>query len=150
MTNQSGQVLSLEREFKATREQLFDAWTNPELLVRWFGPVGCRVESASMDVVEGGKYNIVIVVKNDVEVRHFGQYVLIEAPKRLVFTWVLADQECPGSRCVHCETLVDVTFEACDAGTRIKLTQEKLPNKAALDGHKFGWTSSLESLAGMF
>ena len=46
-------TLSLTRDFNAPREKVFQAWTDPEILMKWFGPKGVTTESARIDLKVG-------------------------------------------------------------------------------------------------
>ena len=51
------QTLRMERVFAATPEQLFDAWTKADQLVRWWGPEGVTIPRHELDIREGGVCN---------------------------------------------------------------------------------------------
>lgn len=48
--------LFMSRVFAAPRRLVFDAWTKPELFVRWFGPHGWSVPVCEINLRTGGKY----------------------------------------------------------------------------------------------
>ncbi len=141
------QTLEICREFNAPIQALFDAWTNAEVLAKWFGPEGFSVVDAQTDLSVGGKYEISIQSPDNNIIKHFGEYVEINVPNSLIFTWQLKDQTCPGSEDQNVNTLVSLLFAETDKGTSLTLTHEKLPDQAAYAGHQFGWQSSLESLS---
>ncbi len=145
-TSSARAVLILTRIFHAPIEEVFEAWTNAEVLADWFGPVGFRVTTAEIDLRLGGKYLIVLQPPEGEAIKHFGEYVEITPPTKLVFTWVLQNQTCRGSVNQCAETLVTLDFKRLDQSTEIQLSHEHLPNKEAYDGHQFGWTSSFECL----
>jgi len=51
-------TLNLRRIFKAPREKVFRAWTDPEELKKWWGPEGYATPSAEVDLRVGGKYRL--------------------------------------------------------------------------------------------
>jgi len=140
------QTLEICREFAAPIQAVFDAWTQVEVLAKWFGPEGFAVLNAQIDLSVGGKYEISIQSPDNNIIRHFGEYVDIKTPNSLIFTWQLRDQTCAGSEGHHVTTLVTLLFEETTKGTLLTLTHEKLPDQAAFAGHQFGWQSSLEAL----
>jgi uncharacterized protein YndB with AHSA1/START domain len=141
-------TVHLQREFSASPERLFNAWTRPEMLNDWFGPEGFRVIESSATVEVGGKYRIVIESPQGVVIEHFGEYVDVSRYNRLVFTWVLDDQRCVGSENQRAITLVTLRFDAlATERVMLDLLHERLPDRTARDGHLFDWTQSLESLA---
>lgn len=139
--------LVVSRVFAAPIQRVYEAWTQAEVLAQWFGPEGFKVVEAECDVAVGGRYEMLIQSPDNNTIKHFGEYVEINAPERLVFTWVLEDQACQGSQDQHATTLVTLDFKTVDNGTSLTLTHEKLPDQAAYNGHKFGWESSFEALA---
>ena len=139
-------VLVLKRIFSAPVERVFDAWTKAEVLANWFGPEGFSVNHSEVQLHVGGSYDIQICSPDGKHIRHFGDYLEINKPHNLVFTWMLADQDCKGSEGLASETIVSLEFKRIKDTTELTLTHEQLPSKEAYDGHKFGWTSSLNSL----
>ncbi len=139
-------VLVLKRIFSAPVERVFDAWTKPEVLANWFGPEGFSVNRSEVQLHVGGRYDIELCSPDGKHIRHFGNYLEISKPHKLAFTWMLVDQACKGSEGLVAETIVSIEFIRIEQTTELTLTHEQLPSKEAYDGHKFGWTSSLNSL----
>jgi uncharacterized protein YndB with AHSA1/START domain len=137
------QVLRLERMIAAPPERLFELWTEPGELVKWWGPDGYDIPEHALDVRPGGRWRT--TMRSPEGTRHTvsGVYRAIEPPRRVVFTWAW-DQD-DGSR-GH-ETEVTVTFEPAPGGTRLVLLQQTFQNAQARDNHQKGWTSSLDCLA---
>ena len=144
---QGYQALHLKRIFNAPIEKVFAAWSDAKQLALWFGPLGFVVVKSEVNLVVGGEYNIVIQSPDGQQIRHFGEYVAVSPPTKLVFTWVLENQACGGSQNQQANTLVSIHFTAVAEGTQIELSHERLPNKEAYDGHSFGWNSSFDALA---
>ena len=140
------ETLVLTREFHAPVDRVFAAWTQAELLAQWFGPEGFTVLESSVNCYAGGQYEITIESADKTRIRHWGEYVLVEAPARLIFTWVLDNQDCQGSKALCATTLVELNFVERGGVTELTLKHEKLPGQVALDGHRFGWLSSFECL----
>ena len=144
-TSSAQTILTLRRVFNAPIERVFEAWTKAGVLVNWFGPVGFTVTASDIDLRRGGAYLIALRSPEGMAIKHFGKYVEVTPPERLVFTWLLENQACNG--CVNqcAETLVSIDFKRVDESTEIRLTHEHLPNKEAYDGHEFGWSSTFDS-----
>ena len=140
------EVLELKHEFNAPIEKVFLAWTTPEYLVKWFGPQEFEVLSAEVDLQFKGKYSITLKSPDNKIIEHSGEYLEIEKPNKLVFTWILENQACGGSAGHYEVTIVDLSFTQQQELTILYLRHERLPNKASYDGHKFGWQSSLKGL----
>jgi len=143
-------TLSLNRDFNAPPEKVFQAWTDPRIMARWFGPDGAEVQSAEIDLEVGGEYRLTLKEPDgSVAVLH-GAYREIDPPRKLIFTWILDGQACEGSAGLHAETVVTLVFEDQGGATRLVLTHDFLPTEESRDGHFTGWTDSLESLAKLF
>jgi uncharacterized protein YndB with AHSA1/START domain len=99
-------VLVITRVFDAPRSLVFKVWTQPEHLVRWWGPRGFTTPSCKMDVRAGGAYRTCIRSPEGKDYWMRGVYREIVEPDRLVFTfaWEVEEGQ-PGH-----ETLVTVTF----------------------------------------
>ena len=85
-------TLVIERVFKAPPDKVFAAWTDPAILVKWFGPEGFSVPEHSLDVREGGAWRTVMVSPKGEPHTASGVYREIAPPRRLVMTWAW-DQE---------------------------------------------------------
>ncbi len=138
-------TLTLRRVFNAPIARVFEAWTKAEVLARWFGPVGFTVTASEIDLRKSGEYLIALRSPEGMAIKHFGKYVEVTPPERLVFTWLLENQACRGSKNQCAETLVSIDFKRVNESTEVQLTHEHLPNKEAYDGHVYGWSSTLDS-----
>ncbi len=135
-------VLELERLIPAPPERVFEYWTEPELVAKWFGPGDFDVPSSQLDLRPGGKWRTTIRSPEGKLRTVSGVYSAIDPPRRLVFTWAWDDDD--GVR-GH-ETQVTVTLEPTPGGTRLRLVQEDFQNREVRDLHSGGWGSSLSKL----
>jgi uncharacterized protein YndB with AHSA1/START domain len=78
--------LSLSRIIDASREKVFKAWTDPELLKRWFAPLPWTTPHAELDVRPGGANLIVMKGPQGQEFPNRGIYLEVVENERLVFT----------------------------------------------------------------
>jgi uncharacterized protein YndB with AHSA1/START domain len=76
------------REFDAPRDLVFDVFTKPEHVRKWFAPFTCEVTKCSIDLRVGGEYHIVFVTEDGGECSFRGTYLEIEPPNRVVSTWL--------------------------------------------------------------
>jgi uncharacterized protein YndB with AHSA1/START domain len=74
----------MTRVFDAPRRLVFDAWTRPELFVRWFGARGWTVPVCEIDLRPGGAYRYVMRGADGAEITMRGVYREVEPPERLV------------------------------------------------------------------
>lgn len=134
--------LELTRHIPASPEDVFAAWTDAESLRHWMCPGGVEEARAELDVREGGSYRIDMVEGDEVH-RHRGEYLEVDPPRRLVFTWI---SPATGEE----ESRVTVQLEGRKDGTRLRLVHERLPDADTADRHRAGWTQILEKLSARF
>jgi uncharacterized protein YndB with AHSA1/START domain len=138
-----------ERELVVTRtidgpaQIVFDAWTEPELLKRWWVPesVPITLLSCELDVRVGGTYRFVFQVDPTTTMAFFGRYLEVSPPSRLVWT----NEEGEGDAVV-----TTVTFDETEGRTRL-VVHDLYPSKDALDdaiasGSTAGWDEMLDQL----
>src|SRR4029079_16263900 len=88
VTTPSDRAIVMTRVFNAPRRLVFEAWTKPELLARWFGPRGWTVPVCEIDLRPGGAYRYVLRGPDGAEMGMRGVYREIVPPERLVCTEV--------------------------------------------------------------
>ncbi|HEY5320969.1 MAG TPA: SRPBCC domain-containing protein [Galbitalea sp.] len=87
MTETEG--MTITRTFRAPRELVFDAWTNPVHFARWWGgdTVEVPADSVEMDVRVGGSWKATMVLpEGGHEIHWVGEYLEVDPPERLVLT----------------------------------------------------------------
>jgi uncharacterized protein YndB with AHSA1/START domain len=139
-----GTTLQVRRTIPASREAVFRAWTDPDVVRQWFGARGGSTLHADMDVRVGGRYRL------DMESSLgtgsiFGEYLEVTPPERLVYTfrWDRVPVAIP-------DTQVTVEFLELEAATEVVITHERQPSRAVSEFHAWGWDGSLEKLAALF
>jgi len=137
-------ALRLEREFDAPPEEVFDAWTSPEVLRRWWAPAptwespGCEV-----DLRVGGRYRLTMREGEGGQLHAVaGEYREIDRPRRLVYTWCWE----AGGMNPGLVTLVTVDFIALGERTRVVLEHAGLESEALLTRHRAGWEGAMNNL----
>jgi uncharacterized protein YndB with AHSA1/START domain len=142
-TESAERELVITRVFDAPRGLVFKAWTEPERVVRWWGPRGFTMPTCKMDVRPGGVFHYCMRSPEGTDHWLQGVYREIVEPERLVLTWTWEDAEGkPGH-----ETLVTVSFAEDGAKTKVTLHQAVFETITARDAHQGGWTSTLDRLA---
>lgn len=136
MTGEDDGGIRLERMLPAPVGDVFAAWTEPERMARWLSPRGHAEVDA--DPVVGGRLRVVMI-DGDVRIEHDGEFLEVQPPVRLVFTW--------RSRHTGGEPSV-VTVDLHDEGgaTRLVLHHDRLPSDAR-PSHEGGWGAILHRLA---
>jgi uncharacterized protein YndB with AHSA1/START domain len=136
-------ALVMTRLFDAPRELVFDAFTNPDRLVSWWGPNGCTVISCDADSRVGGAWRISMRSPKGIVERQRGVYQEVVRPERLAFTYAFEDDAGqPGH-----QTLVTLTFADERGKTRLTLQQATFDTVLNRDDHVRGWTEALDHLA---
>ena len=139
--NQPVHAIVMHR-FDAPAARVFAAWFDPVWLGRWmFGP-GVRDEQIvrlTLDARVGGKFSFV-VNRQGTEIDHVGEYLEIDRPHLLVFTWARRDSLPETSR-----VIVEITPR--DFSCEVKLTHMMGANWSAfVDKAAASWTKMLDAL----
>lgn len=129
--------LSITRRIPASPKDVFDAWTDAESMRTWMRPADGADARVTLDVRVGGKYRIDMIGGNGRVYEHTGEYLVIDRPRTLKFTWISEGTEQRAST---------VTIELRPVGkeTELTLTHEGLPSAKATAGHTKGWTEILD------
>ena len=130
-------LLVVRRVVAVPREEVFDAWLDAESLQHWMRPGDVGRATAEVDARVGGKFRIVMH-HGGRDNAHWGEYLAIERPSRLSFTWISEYTDLQ-------PTVVTIDFLDKDGGTEVVLTHRRLPPER-VDAHRGGWSSILEKL----
>jgi uncharacterized protein YndB with AHSA1/START domain len=135
-----GETLRLQRTFQASAEDVFDAWTNEEVMRRWFhGEHGWETPEAIVDLRVGGALRVVMRDPvGGVEHGGRGRYTEIERPSRLAFTWTWDGEERV--------TQIEIEFEEADGATTVRFTHSGLRDEASARSHEGGWSNCFDHL----
>ena len=138
--------LTIVRIFDAPREEVFKAWTEPELFAQWFGEHGSTVpvDAASMDVRPGGAWRAVMLIGPDTELVFSGHYREVEEPAHLLLT--VTDQDHDDAVAVE---LVSVDLDDLGDG-RTKMTFSQRGGNLPPDQYDMtmrGWLAFFERQA---
>jgi uncharacterized protein YndB with AHSA1/START domain len=136
-------ALRLERTFEASPDEVFDAWTNPEVLKRWWaaGP-DWETPAAEVDLREGGRYRLSMRDPANNEIHTvIGEYREVQRPGRLVYTWRWETGSSEPN-----ETVVTVEFHGRGGATDVVLVHEGLGSEQSRGAHEHGWVGVLENL----
>jgi uncharacterized protein YndB with AHSA1/START domain len=133
-------MLELRRVLPAPADEVFDAWTRPELMVQWFAPASMTTPAASVDLREGGAYRVEMQGPDGGRHVTTGRYLEVVPARRLVFTWGWDGLD-------RRETIVTVELHARGEETELVLRHERFATAADRDSHRDGWSGALEKLA---
>lgn len=154
-----GEELVIERVLPASREAVWKAWTEPELIKRWWGPEGFTAPVIENDLRVGGKYLYCMrgAEKPGGEEKDYwttGVYREIVPDERIVSTDSFADSEGKVVPATHygmsaefpLEMLLTVIFEEQDKKTKLTIRHDGIP-ASDIEGARAGWGTSLDKLA---
>jgi uncharacterized protein YndB with AHSA1/START domain len=129
--------LVVRRLIPVPRERVFAAWLDPASLARWMCPGEVTRTMAEVDARVGGKFRIVMAHgRGDGD--HWGEYLAIEPPALLSFTWISANTGLA-------PTIVTIEFLQRGASTELVLTHRRLPD-TKVETHRKGWTDIVRKL----
>jgi uncharacterized protein YndB with AHSA1/START domain len=120
----SGREMVITRTFEASARRVFEAWTTPDLLKRWWTPksMGLSLKSCEVDARAGGRYRFEIARGDAPPMVFFGRYTDVIPNARLDWTNEESDEG----------AVTTVTFED-KGGTTLLTMREIYPSKEALD-----------------
>ena len=127
----------------APPEKVYAAWTDPEKILKWFGPDAGPAEHAKLDVRVGGHYSIIFRTENGEQHHVSGVYREVVPDEKLVFSW--AWRSTPER-----ESLVTILIKPDGSGSLLTLQHEKFFDEKARDHHRHGWRGCLDKLERYF
>jgi uncharacterized protein YndB with AHSA1/START domain len=140
----STQEITITRVFDAPRELVWKAWTEPDQLAQWWGPLGWtnRLETIEMDVRPGGAFRVTSVSDEDgTEMTTSGAYREVLEPERLVL-------EEPGKDAWHENAVSVVTLTDLGDGRTEIVLHATIQTTEELRAHaEAGMAASLDRLA---
>jgi uncharacterized protein YndB with AHSA1/START domain len=133
-------VLRIERTFAAAAEDVFDAWTSPEVMRRWFhcGP-DWETPQADVDLRVGGRVRVVMRRPDGREAGAHGEYTLVERPRRLAMSWTFEDD--PAN-----EQLIELFFSESEGSTTVLMVNSGISTEERREAQDWGWRACLQEL----
>ena len=133
MAVESGRVVEVERRIAAPREEVFAFLTDPDKYTKWMGV------AAEFDPRPGGVYR----VRMNRDRVALGEYVEVDPPSRVVFTWGWEGDVAvpPGS------TTVEITLREDGDFTILRLRHSGFTTHEAAASHREGWPMYVERLS---
>ena len=125
--------VSIQRDYAASPERVFEAWTNVALLEKWLG-CGPRMlwKIHLWDVRVGGRIHASLEFEEGLfEVK--GEFLVVDPPRRLRYRW-------------SGEGIVDVVIEPHGSGSRVTLEHVGLSTDEECQATSGGWTNGFEQL----
>lgn len=144
----------IEETFNASIEKVFQAWTDPEKLMKWYAPDGCTIRFKELNIKNGGTFHSCISNPQFGDCWCIGEYREIVPNSKLVFTMINSDEngnqinpvdigmdsDWPG------ETLVTVTLTEENGKTKLQLRQTVSQELAQKTGAYPSWLQMLNNM----
>lgn len=140
MTDTAGRTVRIERTFPARAEDVFDAWTSPEVMRRWLhvGP-DWETPVAEVDLRVGGAVRIVMRDTDGDDHGASGTYITIDRPQRLEMTWSFDDDPSNQQR-------IELSFSEADGATTVLFVNTAIATDERRDSQDRGWNGCLDQL----
>lgn len=122
-------------------ERVYEAWTNPIVMARWFFVGEGWRATVQADVRVGGRFRIDMETETGEHLVSSGQYLELQHPSRVKLSW--------NSYAVS-GTIVTIDLVQVADGTQLTLTHEGLPTTKLATRHANGWASTLANLSRSF
>lgn len=154
-TENKASDLVITRTFDAPRAAVWDAWTKPERMKRWWGPKGFTAPVINIDLRVGGEYLSCMRSPEGKDFWSTGVYKEIVPQESIVYTDSFADEQGNKVSASHYGMEGDwpmvmevaLQFEDASAGTKMTLRHTGLPEEKAKKECEEGWNESLDKLA---
>jgi uncharacterized protein YndB with AHSA1/START domain len=134
------QILSVTRHFDAPAEMVFDAWLDGATLGKWlFATPDGVMQRVECDPKVGGEF-AVVEKRGDTTAEHYGKFIEIERPRRLVFDFWTNGEPSP--------TTVTIEIVPDETGCRLTLSHAVAPKWVSFkERARIGWTLILDGLS---
>jgi uncharacterized protein YndB with AHSA1/START domain len=114
LTLPSDREIVMQRVFNAPARALFEVWTKPEHVRKWYGVRSTTVTVCEIDLRVGGAWRWVVAKPQGMEIAFSGVFLEIDPPRRLRRTELF--EAMPGS-----ESIVTFTFDEKDGRTTLTI-----------------------------
>lgn len=132
-------TVTIRRRIRATRDEVFDEWLDPEGMREWMCPGDVVSAEVRLDPRVGGALHIAMRSPTQTHL-HTGEFRVVDRPSKLAFTWTADAMD--GQ-----VTLVTIDLvEASAMETDLILTHELIPRKEVSDRYQSGWAKIVEHL----
>lgn len=137
--------LHLTRDFPIPAERLFAWVSQPENLLKWWGPEGMHVPEGDLNFTRTGPWYSVMMNSDGQRYKVSGQVTHVDPPTSLGFTWGWHDDNDKRGSESH------VTFAITDtnSGSRLTIDHRDLDDSEQSQSHEQGWNSTLRKLTAL-
>jgi uncharacterized protein YndB with AHSA1/START domain len=138
----AGLHVEIQRVLPAVPPVVFEAFIDPNVLVKWWGPAGFTTPSLQFDPHVGESYRIEMQPPEGDSFYLAGEFRAVDPPTRLVMTFLWEDPDRD-----DVETLAELSFRDLRTSTEVLLRQGPFKTEARRQLHHDGWTDALDKLA---
>lgn len=136
--------LTFKRRISAPPDEVFEAWTQPDVMRQWLAPGENEVIEVTTDVCVGGRFRIRSIAPDGTLHTIDGSYRELEPGHRIVMTWGYSG---PVELLCEMETLLEIDLAATDNGeTAMTLTQTRIATPEAAEAYGDGWPTCFAKL----
>lgn len=142
-TSQADLSVIIRKLVSGSPEQVFQAWTEPEQVVKWWGPAGVSCCECQMDLCVGGAYKIGNLVPDGSVIWIIGKFLKVERPNLLSYSWQ------SGLQPEYDETIQErVTVRFVERGEMTEVIVEHchISDKQTHRNHTMGWAGCLNGI----
>jgi uncharacterized protein YndB with AHSA1/START domain len=136
-------TLTFKRRIPGPPDEVFDAWTQPDVIRLWLAPGDNRVIEATTDVRVGGNFRIRSIAPDGSLHTIDGTYRELDPPRRIVMTWSYSG---PVELLCEMETLLEVDLSANGDETAMTVTQTRIASPEAAEAYGEGWPTCFDKL----
>lgn len=130
----------LVRHYPVSADKIWRAWTEPQALMRWFGPTPDTIAThAEIDLRVGGRYRIAFQSPDGEHNEVGGEYLEVHPNQRLVFNWAFHSTPERISR-------VSITLTPDADGTGLTFVHDRFVDIQARNNHERGWNAFFQQL----
>jgi uncharacterized protein YndB with AHSA1/START domain len=139
-------TIVIERDFEAPRELVWQVWTDPDEVTKWWGPEHFTTprEKIDFDLKPGGVCRMTMVGPDGTEYPDEGHFIVVEPPQRLSF----GEETTQHPMIESGETTVEF-IDLGDERTKVVVTQRLVASPELPEMAKAGWNSQLDKLVAL-
>jgi uncharacterized protein YndB with AHSA1/START domain len=135
----TAETLVIERAYAASATAVFDAFTDEDVMRRWWhAQRDWTTSEASVDLRVGGTVRVVMREPDGKSHGGGGQYTVVDRPQSLAFTWTWDGDDR--------ETLIEIAFTETGGSTTVTFTHSNLRDEATARDHEGGWNNCFDNL----
>ena len=136
-------TIVIERELDAPRELVWQVWTDPDEVAKWWGPEHFTTprEKIEFDLKPGGVSRLTMVGPDGEEYPNDGHFIVVEPPERLSF----GEEEIQSPMIESGETMIEF-IDLGENRTKVVVTSRLVASDELPEMARLGWNSQIDKL----